>query len=121
MFDLVFLLAGAVLLYLGAEWLVSGSSSLALSLRVPQLVVGLTVVAYGTSAPELIVSILAAFSGHGDVALEKPGEFGQSLGLQVVGHACRERRHPRTELDPARRIARHEPMLLERAQKPVGD
>ena len=57
------------MLYFGAEWLVGGSSRLALSLKIPQLVVGLTVVAYGTSAPEIIVGIQAAYGGHGDVAL----------------------------------------------------
>jgi cation:H+ antiporter len=67
--DLLQLLFGGVMLYFGAEWLVSGSSRLATSLRVPQLIVGLTVVAYGTSAPEVIVGIQAAAGGHGDVAL----------------------------------------------------
>lgn len=67
--DAVMLLGGGVMLYLGAEWLVGGASALALALRVPQLLVGLTVVAYGTSAPEVIVGVEAAFSGHGDVAL----------------------------------------------------
>jgi cation:H+ antiporter len=60
---------GGFLLYLGAGWFVSGASSLALSLRVPQLIIGLTVVAYGTSAPEIIVGIQAAASGHGEVAV----------------------------------------------------
>lgn len=63
------LLGGGVLLYLGAEWFVSGASSLSLALRVPQLLVGLTVVAYGTSAPEIIVGVEAARAGHGAVAL----------------------------------------------------
>ncbi len=67
--DVMLLLAGGVLLYLGAEWFVGGASGLALALRVPQLLVGLTVVAYGTSAPEVIVSVEAARGGHGDVAL----------------------------------------------------
>jgi len=69
MTDVLWLLGGGVLLYLGAEWLVSGASGLALSLRIPKLIVGLTVVAYGTSAPEVIVGVQAAFGGHGDVAL----------------------------------------------------
>jgi cation:H+ antiporter len=60
---------GGVLLYLGAEWFVAGASALALALRIPQLLVGLTVVAYGTSAPEIIVGIQAAGAGHGEVAL----------------------------------------------------
>lgn len=69
MTDVLWLLGGGVLLYVGAEWLVSGASGLALSLRIPKLIVGLTVVAYGTSAPEVIVGVQAAFSEHGDVAL----------------------------------------------------
>jgi cation:H+ antiporter len=67
--DWVQLVGGAVLLYFGAEWFVGGASALALVLRVPQILIGLTVVAYGTSAPEIIVGVQAARSGHGDVAL----------------------------------------------------
>jgi cation:H+ antiporter len=63
------LIGGGVLLYFGAEWFVGGASALALALRVPQLLVGLTVVAYGTSAPEIIVGVQAAGAGHGEVAL----------------------------------------------------
>lgn len=63
------LLGGGLLLYFGAEWFVGGASALALALRVPQLLVGLTVVAYGTSAPEIIVGVQAASAGHGEVAL----------------------------------------------------
>lgn len=69
MTELASLLGGAILLYFGAEWFVGGASALALALRVPQLLVGLTVVAYGTSAPEIIVGVRAAATGHGDVAL----------------------------------------------------
>lgn len=65
----VVLAGGALMLYLGAEWFVSGASALALALRVPQIFVALTVVAYGTSAPEVIVGVEAAAGGHGDVAL----------------------------------------------------
>ncbi len=63
------LLGGGLLLYFGAEWFVGGASALALALRVPQILVGLTVVAYGTSAPEVIVGVQAAAGGHGEVAL----------------------------------------------------
>jgi cation:H+ antiporter len=63
------LLGGGLLLYFGAEWFVGGASALALALRVPQLLVGLTVVAYGTSAPEIIVGVQAVSAGHGEVAL----------------------------------------------------
>jgi cation:H+ antiporter len=65
----IMLLGGGLLLYLGAEWFVGGASSLALALRVPQILVGLTVVAYGTSAPEIIVGVEAASAGYGQVAL----------------------------------------------------
>lgn len=63
------LLLGVVLLYFGAEWLVGGSAGLARSMGVRPLVVGLTVVAYGTSAPELVVSVLASLEGRSAIAL----------------------------------------------------
>jgi cation:H+ antiporter len=66
---LFLLIGGGLLLYFGAQWLVAGSSALALALRIPQLIVGLTVVAYGTSAPEVIVSVQAALAGHPAVAI----------------------------------------------------
>ncbi|MEN3026776.1 MAG: calcium/sodium antiporter [Chlorobiota bacterium] len=56
-------------LIVGAEWLVRGASRLAIAWRVPPLIVGLTVVAYGTSSPELAVSVQAALSGQEGVAL----------------------------------------------------
>lgn len=58
-----------VALYIGAIWLVKGSAALAYKARISRLVVGLTVVAFGTSAPELIVSINATLSGQGDIAI----------------------------------------------------
>lgn len=63
------LLLGLVLLYFGAESLVRGSSSLALRLGVSPLLVGLTVVAFGTSAPEMVVSLKAALMGQGDISV----------------------------------------------------
>jgi cation:H+ antiporter len=63
------LLLGGVLLYFGAEWLVRGAAGLALALGVRPLVIGLTVVSYGTSAPELAVSVLAAIGGNSEIAL----------------------------------------------------
>jgi cation:H+ antiporter len=63
------LLTGLVALYLGAEWLVRGGASLAVRLGVTPLLVGLTVVAYGTSTPELIVSSTAAAQGQGAIAI----------------------------------------------------
>ena len=66
---LVLLLAGLVLLVVGAEFLVKGASRVAAILRIPPLIVGLTIVAYGTSAPEMFVSIISASSGQGDIAM----------------------------------------------------
>lgn len=63
------ILLGLVLLYLGGEGLVRGSSSLALRFGMTPLVVGLTVVALGTSAPEMVVSVKAALAGQGDIAI----------------------------------------------------
>jgi cation:H+ antiporter len=62
--DLLFILGGVVLLYFGAEVLVRGASALALRRGLSPLLVGLTVVAFGTSAPELVVSVQAALSGR---------------------------------------------------------
>ncbi len=63
------LIAGLVLLVKGADFLVDGASGLAARMRVPALVVGLTVVAFGTSAPELAVSVAAAIRGSTDLAV----------------------------------------------------
>ena len=60
---------GLVLLVAGAEWLVRGASRLAASCGVSPLVVGLTVVAFGTSAPELAVSVSSALAGNPDIAV----------------------------------------------------
>lgn len=60
--------AGLALLYFGAEWLVRGGSAIASRCRVSPLIVGLTLVAFGTSAPELFVSADAALRGMGDMA-----------------------------------------------------
>ncbi|HUG41700.1 MAG TPA: calcium/sodium antiporter [Longimicrobiales bacterium] len=63
------LLLGLALLVVGAELLVGGASRLAAAARIPPLVIGLTVVAFGTSAPELAVSLSATFRDQGDIAL----------------------------------------------------
>jgi len=68
-FDLVCFTLGLVLLYFGAEWLVKGSSSLARSLGITPIVIGLTVVAFGTSAPELVVSLVSALQGKSMIAV----------------------------------------------------
>lgn len=63
------ILIGLILVLLGAEALVRGSSSFALRLGIPPLLIGLTIVAYGTSFPELIVSTKAALAAEGDISI----------------------------------------------------
>ena len=63
------IIAGLLLLVKGADWLVTGASSLASRLGIRPIVIGLTVVAFGTSAPELIVNLFAAFGGSVDIAI----------------------------------------------------
>lgn len=67
--SLLLIVGGLALLYFGAEGLVRGSAALALRLGLTPLVVGLTVVAFGTSSPELVVSLGAALGGSSDIAL----------------------------------------------------
>lgn len=63
------IIAGIILLYVGAESLVRGSSRLAARYGIPPLIIGLTIVAFGTSSPELVVSMTAAVKGANDVAI----------------------------------------------------
>ena len=65
----IFLIIGFVFLVKGADFFVSGSSSIARFFKIPSFIIGLTIVAFGTSAPEAAVSITAAFKGQNDIAL----------------------------------------------------
>lgn len=67
--QILLLVFGFSLLIKGADWFVDGSSSIAVRFGIPQLVVGLTIVAMGTSAPEAAVSITAAFSSNADITV----------------------------------------------------
>ncbi len=67
--DLARVLVGVLLLVLGAEWLVTGAARLARDMGVSPFVVGLTVVAFGTSAPELAASVRATLAGEGELAV----------------------------------------------------
>lgn len=67
--SIVLLVVGFGLLIKGADWLVGGSASLAKRFNISELVIGLTIVAFGTSSPELVVNVLAAFRGSSDIAL----------------------------------------------------
>lgn len=67
--SVILFVLGFVLLIKGADILVAGSSSVAKKYRISNLVIGLTIMAFGTSAPELLVSSIAAFQGSADIAL----------------------------------------------------
>lgn len=67
--DYIFLIVGFVLLIKGADYFVDGSSSVAKILKVPTIIIGLTVVAFGTSMPEFSVSVTAAMKGSNDLAV----------------------------------------------------
>ncbi|MBO5657645.1 MAG: calcium/sodium antiporter [Agathobacter sp.] len=67
--QLILLALGFFLLVKGADWFVEGASGIADRLGIPQLVIGLTIVAMGTSAPETAVSITAALNGNADIAV----------------------------------------------------
>lgn len=80
-FQLLLILVGLALLYFGAEGLVRGSSSIGIRLGLTPLVVGLTIVAYGTSTPELFVGVQAAFEGKGDIVI------GNVVGANILNIA----------------------------------
>ena len=69
MLTYLFLLLGFVLLIKGADWLVNGASAIARKFNVSDLVIGLTVVAFGTSTPELFVNIVASAGGNAEIAI----------------------------------------------------
>ncbi len=80
---IIFLLAGFVLLIKGADFFVDGASAIAQKLKVPSLIIGLTIVAMGTSLPELAVSVTASISGNN--ALSVSNVVGSNLfNLMVV-------------------------------------
>ena len=78
MLDIIFLIGGLVLTLYAANWLVEGSSSIAKRLNVSDLVIGLTIVALGTSTPELAINIFSAIKGSTDLAI------GNVLGSNIA-------------------------------------
>ncbi|GAB3653726.1 calcium/sodium antiporter [Echinicola sediminis] len=60
---------GFLLLIKGADWLVDGASSIAKRYRIPELVIGLTIVSFGTSMPEMVVNLLASIQGNAELAI----------------------------------------------------
>jgi len=75
--EIISLIIGILFLIKGADWLVDSSSSLAKKFKISTLIIGLTVVAFGTSMPELIVNIFAALKGANEIA------FGNIIGSNI--------------------------------------
>ena len=67
--DIFLFIVGAIMLFYGAELLINNSSKIAIALNISKMVVGLTIVALGTSLPELIVSISANLRGEGAIVI----------------------------------------------------
>ena len=66
---IILLLAGLGLIVLGADWLVDGASAIARKAGVSEFVIGLTIVGFGTSCPELVVSLTGAIQGNADISI----------------------------------------------------
>lgn len=69
MINLILLLIGLGLVVLGADWLVNGASSIARRADISEFVIGLTIVGFGTSCPELVVSLTGAIEGNSDISV----------------------------------------------------
>lgn len=67
--EIFYILLGLVLIVAGANYMTEGASSVASRFRIPQIIIGLTVVAFGTSAPELTVSVFGSIAGNGGIAV----------------------------------------------------
>src|SRR5690606_4996874 len=78
MIDALMLVAGLALLLKGADFLVAGESEVAERLGISHLVIGLTVVAFGTSMPEVVVTLISGMEGHPDLAI------GNILGSNIA-------------------------------------
>ncbi len=87
--SIILLIVGFVLLIKGADWLVEGAAGIARKFKIPELIVGLTVVSFGTSAPELLVNITSGLKGQTDLALGNIIGSNISNTLLVLGvSAC---------------------------------
>jgi len=67
--NFLLIISGFILLILGGNWLLKSAVSISLGLKIPKIIIGMTVVSFATSAPELIVSINSAVNGYPDLAL----------------------------------------------------
>lgn len=86
--NFIFVAIGLLLLVVGGDWLLKAAVGFSLRLRIPKIVIGMTVVSFATSAPELIVSLKSALQGHSDLALgnvigSNIANLGLVLGITV--------------------------------------
>src|SRR5699024_6553681 len=101
----ILLVIGFLLLIKGADFFVDGASSMAEKLNVSPMVLGLTIVAFGTSAPEAVVSISAGRGGNGDMVLgnmigSNSGNITLLLGITAMVSTLVIERQPRTRQLP---------------------
>ncbi|MCQ0111176.1 calcium/sodium antiporter [Zhouia amylolytica] len=87
--NILLIVGGLVLLILGGNWLLKAAVALSLKLEIPKIVIGMTVVSFATSAPELIVSVNAALEGFPDIAMgnvigSNIANLGLVLGITVM-------------------------------------
>ncbi len=88
MLDFIYLIGGIFVIIISANWLVDGASSLARKFGISDIVVGLTIVAFGTSAPELTVNIFSALKGSTDIAIGNVLGSNISNILLILGITC---------------------------------
>ena len=93
--DIVLLIGGLLLILVGANALTDGAASVAKRFNISSLVIGLTIVAFGTSAPELTVSVVSALKGSSDIAIGNVVGSNIFNALMIVG--CRYRTDQRHE------------------------
>lgn len=97
MLDALLIIVGLTLLIIGGNWLLKGAVDISFRLEIPKIVVGMTVVSFVTSAPELVVSVQSAFSGYPDLALSNVvgsnlANLGLVLGITLLIGALNVRR-----------------------------
>jgi cation:H+ antiporter len=103
--DIVLLIGGLLLILVGANALTDGAASVAKRFNISSLVIGLTIVAFGTSAPELTVSVVSALKGSSDIAIGNVVGSNIFNALMIVGRYRTDQRHERyvEQRDPSLR------------------
>ena len=103
--DIVLLIGGLLLILVGANALTDGAASVAKRFNISSLVIGLTIVAFGTSAPELTVSVVSALKGSSDIAIGNVVGSNIFNALMIDGRYRTDQRHERyvEQRDPSLR------------------